>query len=596
MTSLAPRARDGLIRTVVVIEDEQSIAQAVAARLQSEGYATEIASDGPGGVALCDRIRPDLVVLDLMLPGLDGIEVCKQIQRERPVPVLMLTARDGESDLLVGLAVGADDYMTKPFSMRELIARVHALLRRADRAAETPLEAVVRVGDVELDATTRRVRVDDELVHLTPIEFDLVHYLAARPGRVSTREELLAQVWGYDVPSGRADGRFAHSHDPAQARVDDRAHRARRRLRGRGGTGKLNLKRPRPPERPLDPLPTLKLKISVIILAAVAVTVGVFFVGLKAGIWPSVAGVFAGLVALAVVWVLARGLTSPLREMVAATEAMARGDFTARVTDVSHDEIGTLARAFNQMAAELAETDRLRRDLVANVSHELRTPITALQAVLENLVDGVGKADPETLRTMLAQVERLGRLVQQLLDLSRLESGTLPLDRDLFDVRPMIEHAIRESQLHATDVHFEIEARAARLPARSRRRASAPGRREPRRERGPPLATAGDRDGPCGRRTRRWGAARSLRRRPRHSRERSLARVRTFLPRRLRPLVDATAVPASGSRSHVGSSSCTAATSASPATSPTAVAWSQPSRVASNFRRSPLPSSSTEGR
>jgi signal transduction histidine kinase len=219
----------------------------------------------------------------------------------------------------------------------------------------------------------------------------------------------------------------------------------------------VRVKRPHPPERPLDPLPTLKLKISVIILAAVAVTVGVFFVGLKAGLWPSVAGVFSGFVALAVVWVLARGLTSPLREMVGATEAMARGDFTARVTAISHDEIGTLAHAFNQMAAELAETDRLRRDLVANVSHELRTPITALQAVLENLVDGVGKADPETLRTMLAQVERLGRLVEQLLDLSRLESGTLPLDRDLFDVRPMIEHAIRESQLHAADVNFAIE-------------------------------------------------------------------------------------------------------------------------------------------
>ena len=219
----------------------------------------------------------------------------------------------------------------------------------------------------------------------------------------------------------------------------------------------MHVKRPRTPERPLDPLPTLKLKISVIILAAVAVTVGVFFVGLKVGIWPSAAGVLSGLVALGVVWVLARGLTSPLREMVAATEAMARGDFSARVTAVSHDEIGTLAHAFNQMAAELAETDRLRRDLVANVSHELRTPITALQAVLENLVDGVGEADPETLRVMLAQVERLGRLVQQLLDLSRLESGTLPLERNFFDVRPMLEHPIRESQLHAKDVHFDIE-------------------------------------------------------------------------------------------------------------------------------------------
>src|SRR4029077_1053520 len=168
----------------------------------------------------------------------------------------------------------------------------------------------------------------------------------------------------------------------------------------------------RPPERPLDPVPSLKVKLSIVILAAVAVTVIVFFIGIKVGIWPSIAGVLAGLVALAVVWVLARGITSPLREMVEATEAMARGDFSNRITATSHDEVGTLARSFNKMAAELAETDRQRRDLVANVSHELRTPITALQAVLENIVDGVAPPDPETLRTMLAQVERLGRLVQ----------------------------------------------------------------------------------------------------------------------------------------------------------------------------------------
>jgi signal transduction histidine kinase len=150
-------------------------------------------------------------------------------------------------------------------------------------------------------------------------------------------------------------------------------------------------------------------------------------------------------------------MTSPLREMVGATEAMARGDFSQRVTATSHDEIGTLARAFNQMASELAETDRVRRDLVANVSHELRTPITALQAVLENLVDGIEEPDPEKFATMLAQVERLGRLVQQLLDLSRLESGAVPLDRRVFDVQPMLEHAVRESRLRDVGVHLEVE-------------------------------------------------------------------------------------------------------------------------------------------
>jgi DNA-binding response OmpR family regulator len=188
-------------RRIAVIEDEGSIAAAIATRLRSEGYDVEIAGDGPGGVQLCDRFRPDLVVLDLMLPGLDGIEVCKQIQRDHPTPVLMLTARDSETDMLVGLAVGADDYMTKPFSARELVARVHALLRRAERPAVIDARAI-RIGPIELDGATRRVRNDGELVHLTPIEFDLLQYLASRPGRVSSREELLVNVWGYEVPSG----------------------------------------------------------------------------------------------------------------------------------------------------------------------------------------------------------------------------------------------------------------------------------------------------------------------------------------------------------------------------------------------------------
>jgi DNA-binding response OmpR family regulator len=187
-------------RTIAIIEDEASIAAAIAARLQSEGFAVEIAPDGPTGIGLCERVRPDLVILDLMLPGIDGIEVCKTIQRERPVPVLMLTARDSETDLVVGLAVGADDYMTKPFSMREVVARVKALLRRAERPQA--VSGSVRIADVELDPSRRRVHCGGEEVHLTPTEFDLILYLAARSGRVATREELLEQVWGYEIPSG----------------------------------------------------------------------------------------------------------------------------------------------------------------------------------------------------------------------------------------------------------------------------------------------------------------------------------------------------------------------------------------------------------
>jgi len=186
------------------------------------------------------------------------------------------------------------------------------------------------------------------------------------------------------------------------------------------------------------------------------VTVFVFWVGIKVGIWPSVSGIIAAGVAMTLVWFLSRGMTSPLREMASAASEMAKGNYDRRVRAVSRDEVGELARAFNRMAADLAETDRVRRDLVANVSHELRTPITALQAVLENLVDGVTEPDQQTFATMLTQVERLGRLVKQLLDLSRLESGTVPLDRTAFRVQPLLEHAVRETQLHAPEVPVQV--------------------------------------------------------------------------------------------------------------------------------------------
>ena len=183
MSAAAP----ALARTILVVEDEASIAEAVATRLRSEGFAVAIAADGPSGVERCRALQPDLVVLDLMLPGLDGLEVCREIQRDRPVPVLMLTARDSETDLVVGLAVGADDYLTKPFSARELVARVHALLRRVERrpgARRAPERWCSARSPIDLEA--RRVQLDDELVHLTPTEFDLLAYLAAPPARVSS--------------------------------------------------------------------------------------------------------------------------------------------------------------------------------------------------------------------------------------------------------------------------------------------------------------------------------------------------------------------------------------------------------------------------
>jgi len=211
---------------------------------------------------------------------------------------------------------------------------------------------------------------------------------------------------------------------------------------------------------PLRALTSLKLKLGIVIVAAVWITATTTIVGVRALNLPSLVATLTGIaIALACVQLLLRGSTRPLREMAAVATAMARGEHGRQVAVTTNDEVGELARAFNRMTAELAETDRLRRDLVANVSHELRTPIGALQAVLENVVDGVSEPDPETLETMLAQTRRLGRLVSQLLDLSRLEAGDQPFDIRPFAVRDVLESAAREARLHAPDdVVFSIDA------------------------------------------------------------------------------------------------------------------------------------------
>ena len=213
--------------------------------------------------------------------------------------------------------------------------------------------------------------------------------------------------------------------------------------------------------RPLDRLGSLKVKLGVVIVVGVVVSDVAALVAVRLGLPLIPSAVAAAALALGLVQLLARGLTRPLREMAAASRTMAAGEHSVRVGGTDRvDEVGELARAFNAMASGMAATDRQRRDLVANVSHELRTPISALQAKLENVADGVEPADPETVRTMLQQVERLGRLVSQLLDLSRLESQGTPFEKRPFAVAPLLEQVGRETRLH-TPPEVELELSAA---------------------------------------------------------------------------------------------------------------------------------------
>lgn len=193
---------------ILVVDDETTLREAVAYNLTRQGYAVETAGDGKAALEVARRTLPDLVILDLMLPGLDGFEVCRVLRQEMNVPILMLTARDDEFDRVVGLEMGADDYITKPFSMRELLARVKAQLRRVrlDHSDKEPDEAqdrqILTYGDLELDIPRREIRRSGQPLALKPKEFDLMLFLAQHQGQALSREFILERLWGWDFVGG----------------------------------------------------------------------------------------------------------------------------------------------------------------------------------------------------------------------------------------------------------------------------------------------------------------------------------------------------------------------------------------------------------
>ena len=196
--------------TILVVDDESHIVELAQMYLEQAGYSIESAGDGQEALALNRRLRPALVILDLMLPGLDGWEVCRRMRAESDVPIIMLTARSDDIDRIVGLELGADDYVTKPFNPRELVARVRAVLRRYQKSVR-PDQAVV-VGQLRVDPASREARLGETLVELRPKEFDLLLALVEHQGLVMSRDQLLDLVWGYDFPGGTrtVDAHISH--------------------------------------------------------------------------------------------------------------------------------------------------------------------------------------------------------------------------------------------------------------------------------------------------------------------------------------------------------------------------------------------------
>ena len=448
---------------ILVAEDDADIRQLVRDVLEHAGYEVLVSGDGVAALQSVRTRRPDLLVLDLGLPGLDGLDVARAIRRESELPIIMLTARAEESDTLVGLELGADDYVAKPFSTKELVARVRAVLRRAE--ARAPAARVLRSGDLEVDEERMLVSRDGQRVELTASEFALLATMARSPGRVFTRVQLLDAMHGeaFEAYERAVDAHIKNIRRklepvPQQPRylltvfgVGYRLAEDRRELRhmsGRrgppgwwpegepwpppSGSGRVGPWRHRRPGR-WRPFGCLILLFG--LFAAGAVLMAMWALAAIVGLVDAPPIVTAGGVAAFVLIVvgglavgrLLRRMAQPLDELIDASSRIEAGDYTARVEVGGGGELRSLTRAFNQMSAELQATDERRRAFLADVTHELRTPLTVIQGQLEAIEDGVYAAEPARLAALLAQARHMSSLVEDLHTISLAEVGALEL-------------------------------------------------------------------------------------------------------------------------------------------------------------------------
>jgi signal transduction histidine kinase len=392
------------------------------------------------------------VLLDLMLPGMYGMDVCRRLRSESNVPVVMLTARTLEDDQVRGLELGADDYITKPFSPRQVMARIATVLRRQQRVEEDR----VRIGALEVDVRSLRVTTGGRGVDVTPTEARILRTLVEARGRALSREEIAARAGlgdgeaAGDLRSIDAQDRLIAATVPARIlRVNRKGERLETEFETRGHNARIILNRPItvtgsdgarlatllvvPRESRRNDAALRKLNRG---LLAIVIAVGV--------------------VALLSTALLARSIVRPVERLQHAVSRIEAGDVGHQVEVSTRDELGRLARAFNAMSGELARDRVLRRNLVNDVAHELRTPLTNLICTVEAMQDGLRTADERVLDSLHDDLLLLQRLVDDLQTLSLAEAGTLPLHCEPVLVRELVER-FAASQPEAAQSRITID-------------------------------------------------------------------------------------------------------------------------------------------
>ncbi len=458
--------------TVLVVDDEPIVRDVIVRYLQRDGFETLEAGDGDRARELIETADPTLVVLDVMIPGTDGLELCRWIRSRSDLPVIMLTARGEESDRIVGLELGADDYVTKPFSPRELAARVRTVLRRTNGSAARAER--LEFGEVVLDGASREVTRAGEPVTLTAREFDLLWFLASNPRRVFSRSHIMDSVWGHSpaLDTGTVTVHIRRLRekleaDPAQP--DTPPDRVGRRLQARSVillaliVAAASLAIGVAVAYALRAAPTVRLQLAGLALVSVCVPlVAVLASGwvmFHMGADRKVLAVAAGSATAAVGagLLLSRWISQSIRRVGDASARLAAGDLSARAPVGGANEIAGLAASFNTMAASIEQLFDARRELVAWASHDLRTPLASMQAMIEAIEDGLATAE-DYLPILRDQVRTLTVLVDDLFELARIDAGRA-------DARAPAASRLRARRLGAATA----PARGGRPQGRSRR-------------------------------------------------------------------------------------------------------------------------------